>query len=175
MKKFSLFKKEQESIVRPEYELSIPIRDLKEHMVHEFDRARSLVEENRMKDELIEQFREDELKHKASMVLVDEYRNRLDIQANEFESLKEKYDKQLELRRSVEEEKNTLIIRQDIMQGKLDNVDSHIESVSKDKVERFCEDLINEVKLSLSLVKGNVSKSKFQEILNDSIVKGEIK
>lgn len=174
MKKFSLFKKDQKEIVQPEYELSIPIRDLKEHMVHEFDRARSLVEENRMKDELIEQFREDELKHKASMVLVDEYRNRLDIQANEIESLKEKYAKQLELRRAVEEEKNTLIIQKNIMRSRVDDVDSHIENVSKEKINQFCVDLLNDVELSLSLVKGNVSKTKFYDILNDSIKKEKL-
>ena len=175
MRIFNLFNKNNhQEVIEEKQELTIPVRDLKTHMVNEFNRARSLIEEIKVKDEVINQFEEDELKHNATMVLVDEYRNRLDYQDNEIELLKQKLDEQTEIRRSIEEENNTLIIQKSIMQSRVDDVDSHIESVSKEKINQFCVDLLNDVELSLSLVKGNVSKTKFYDILNYSIKKEKL-
>lgn len=170
MSKFKIFnKKSQLENVEPNTEISIPVRDLKTHMVNEFERARELVNDLKIKNTMIEQYRENELKHNAALVLVDEYKKRIDYQAEEISTLQRKYDEQIKLRRSIEEDKNTLIIHKDIMQEKIDNNDINNELVFKDRIDQFCINLLEEVDSSLSVVKGNVSKIKFQELLIDAI------
>lgn len=71
---------------------SVPIRDIKEYLVDEFDKSRSLEEQLIEKEEKIDALKITENKYKATLATLDEYSKRLEKKDNRIEEVKRKVE-----------------------------------------------------------------------------------
>lgn len=134
--------------------VTVDVRDIKEYLVKEYDRAKTLVKTIEEKDERIEVLEEIELKYGAAMATLQEYSDRLDKN-------KEQLAKKEERIRDLKEENKTL--KSNINDYK---IQLSRASLTKDELKR---DVFNETKSKIAAVfmehKGNLSKSKALELI----------
>lgn len=145
--------------------LSIPVRDIKQYLVDEFDRSRELelsIEQYELKEE--EHFKT-KTKYDATLVVVEEYKNRNEYLEDLLESQKQKYKVKLKEFSALEEEKNDLRIKLIDVDNRLNETDKFIVDGVNDRVLKIgaaFEDVV-------ASHKGNLSKQTAINYLNDVI------
>lgn len=162
----SIFKKKSEIIPsenQPEItELrNIPVRDIKSYLVQEFERANRLNEEiERMKERELNQYRPLQAQLDASLVLIDEYKNRLEHTEKKCEKLEKALFVAKDEADAEREKRHDLVIR-------LEQIGKEAKEIRTNIIHALAPLLSAELSRQILEVKGNLSKSKAREIVTE--------
>lgn len=136
---------------------SVPIRDIKEYLIEEFDKSKSLEEQLLEKEEQIDALKITENKYKATLVTLDEYSYRLKKKDNQASELKRKIElkqkeiddlnetvNDLKINAYKKEEFRAIVaneIRQDLANLLLQKIDNHSGVLPKPLIKEWLEDI----------------------------------
>lgn len=125
----------------------VPVPDIKEYLVKEYERVQKLKLINEGLEQQVEKAREIELKYNATLVTLDEYSKRLERAEREVKSWKEAYNRARQDVKSANDEINSYKIQ------------FNEAAITKAEIER---EIVDEVKTGIILkingCKGNLSK-----------------
>lgn len=161
----SIFKKKNETVpiveMQPEEtELkSIAVRDIKAYLVEEFKRANDLnAELEEMKEKELNEYRPLQAKLDAALVLLDEYKERLEKAERKCSDLERKLFVAKDEVDAEREKKHNFQIR-------LEKIGKDVEAIRKNTIYALAPILSRELSEQIVSVKGNLSKSKAREIV----------
>lgn len=147
--------------------LTIPVRDIKQYLVDEFDRSRDLQDSIEAYERKEEEYYKTKMKYDATLVVVEEYKERNDYLEDRLHDQKLRYEDKLRELTAIEEEKNDLRIRIVSLENKLKEIDKVIdEGVNKQLLE-----LSAVFKTTIENHRGNLSKKLALEYLKDGVEK----
>lgn len=146
----NIFKKNKKMDLVPKKEVSdaivVAVPDIKEYLVREYERVNDLKLINEGLEQQLELAKETEMKYRASLVTLDEYRKRLKSSEDEIDRLKSVIkNKNDEVRRAMDEVYSYKIKFNDAAITK-----SEIEAEVIDEVKADIISMINSVKGNLS-------------------------
>lgn len=165
---------------------TIEVRDLKSYLVTEFEERKTLEEVIQSKDNLIEDLRNYKHLHDAALVMIDEYKSRLD---SKDEKIKELHISNHEVRAQVDdviEQRNTLTIQlnnltranNDISKQYYDLSESIDEQIEKrylieidSEISRIVDQIENIMTNRVNWHKGHLTKVKMHEYINEAVEK----
>lgn len=136
-------------------EIIVPVPDIKEYLVREYERVNILKLTNASLERQLEEARETELKYKATLVTLDEYSKRLKLSESEIE-------KQKQLTKTARQELRNAMDEVNSYKIKFNNA-----AITKAEVEK---EVIEETKAAIvsiiSKQKGNLSRKAICEIIS---------
>lgn len=136
---------------------TVQVRDIKEYLVDEYKRSQDLLRTNEYLKSQLQVAEEIKLKYDAALVTLDEYKNRIDkhdraMKSKDSELLQSQMDKN-----ALRDELNDYKIR--FSRASITKEEIR-EEVIKEVKEQIIKDIMEH--------KGNLSKSKVVEIINES-------
>ena len=151
---FGLFKK-QVPVAAEETQLAtVQVRDIKQYLVDEYKRAKDLCAINENLKEKLEAAEETNLKYKAALVTLDEYRSRLEVHEKQLQEKDRKIESLKEEKARINDQLNDCKI---IMQR---------AAITKEAIQ---SEIIAEIKSAIchgiAIHRGNLSKEKAIEIV----------
>lgn len=166
---------------KEESSVSVPIRDIKQHLVSEFERTKQLELILESRNVRIEALEEIEIEYTGSLVLLDQYKERLDTQAETMTNLHSQIEKLKEARLQAVEKKNDALIAYNIHNEKLSEYKVRLEKNEQRFDSKLSDQVAKDVKEQMSIItstirrnignkvlnhKGNISKHKVIEIID---------
>lgn len=152
IKKFSIKKENQLQ--------TIPVRDLKDFLIKDFEQIRCDEIEIANLKERVEQLEKTEIKYKATLITLEEYEKRISREKEKSRKLEDKIDGLKEDNKKLEEAKNNCIIREKQAIAKIEDCKDVI-------LNDYKEELIKTIKDT----KGNLSKKNICEIIKETFSK----
>jgi len=153
----SWFNKKEEIIPVPQNELIIPVPDIKQYLVQEYEKVRQLETYTRELEAQLEEAEALQHKYDAAMVVLDEYKNRLTRVEADLRFQKER-------NKMIKEENNQ--IRDDLNSYKLK---FNQAALVKEDIEK---EIVSETKAKLAAAvteyKGNLSKTKIIQLIQEA-------
>ena len=135
----------------------IPVRDLKEYLIKDFEQIQqNEVEISKLKDR-IDELEKIEIKYKATLITLEEFDTRIAREKENVIKIETKYTQLKEEMKKLEEQKNNCIIREKQALDKINNVKDVI-------LKEYREKLIFHIQNS----KGTLSKKKVCEIIENN-------
>ena len=154
MKLKDIFKNKNELVVKKQKIQTIPIRDLKEYLVKDFEQIQQdEIEISRLKDR-IDELEKIEIKYKATLITLEEFDGRVAREKDKIIKLEEKINGYKEEIKKLEEQKNNCIIREKQALDKINNVEGTIINEYKTKLITYIQQ-----------TKGTLSKKRVCEII----------
>ena len=139
MKIPQIFKKKNELAAQNQEMQTIPVRDLKEYLVKDFEQIQQdEIEISNLKDR-VEELEKIEIKYKATLITLEEFDSRITREKDKVIKLEEKNEKLKEEIKKLEEQKNNCIIREKQALDKINNIRGTI-------IIEYRKKLIDEIK-----------------------------
>lgn len=148
MKKFNL------TIIKPKYKKNIPIADLKQHLVNEFDLNKTLQNQVYELEDKITKASEFEIKYNLSLVTLEEYKNRIKQKNDREQQLQENIKNLKEEIKKLNYELNDLIIKDK-------NREKYIKNIEKNLRKEISKNLEEQIKQ----LKGHIKKDDILKML----------
>lgn len=149
-----VFKRKNELVVKNQEIQTIPVRDLKEYLVKDFEQIQQdEIQISRLKDR-IDELEKIEIKYKATLITLEEFDSRISREKDKVIKLEEKNNKFKEEIKELEEQKNNCIIREKQALDKINNVKDTILSEYKELLIYHIQE-----------TKGTLSKKRVCEII----------
>jgi len=147
---------------------NIAVRDVKAYLVQEFERANKLNEElERMKEKELNEYRPLQAQLDASLVLIDEYKRRLEQTEQKCEKLEKELFAAKDEADTEREKQNDLVI-------KLEQIGKEAKAIRGNIIRTLAPLLSAKLSRQILEVKGNLSKSKAREIVTESCSETEL-
>lgn len=152
----NIFKRKNELVVTNQEIQTIPVRDLKDYLVKDFEQIQqNEVEISNLKDR-VDELEKIEIKYKATLITLEEFDIRVAREKGKTIKLEEKNKNLKEEIKRLEEQKNNYIIREKQALDKINNVKDTIQNEYKEK-------LISQIENT----KGTLSKKRVCEIIEN--------
>ena len=152
-------KKEKDELkVRKNEIQTIPVRDLKEYLIKDFQQIQeNEITISHLKDR-IEELEKIELKYKATLITLEEFDTRTGREKEKIIKLEEKINNYKEEIKNLTEQKNDCIIREKQALEKVNNVRKNVINDYKEKLVTY-----------INSRKGTLSKKRICEIIESEL------
>lgn len=144
----------------PRKKISIP--DIKQYLVEEFNNTSQLQKEVYKLQDDLKKCAETEVKYQATLLTLDEYRNRVKEKEARIKKLDNDIEKLQEELKAEKELKNSKILEYKKLNEVYNKLNSKFEKESINKAKLMVKEKIKEIQD----LKGNISKQKIIDILN---------
>lgn len=152
-----LFGRKETSLVVKEQPVVVSVPDIKEYLVNEYERVDKLRQKNEYLELKLEEARETKDKYDATLVILDEYKKRLERAEQSLEREKQKVEVARKETAEVKDEINSYkIILHDAALTKEELTDEIVSEFKSNLVENF------------NKIKGNLSKNIVTKIINET-------
>ena len=143
----NIFKRKTELAVNQGNEILVPVPDIKDYLVKEYERVNALKLENERLEQLLAESEEIKLKYSAAMVTLKEYSDRLEQATRKMEDKNFRIEKSKEELRKANDAVNSYKI-------KLNET-----AITKEEItEEIIEEVKSEIIAMVNMFKGNLSK-----------------
>lgn len=151
--------KEEFNII-PKKKISIP--DIKQYLVEEFNNTNKLQKEVYKLQDDLRKCAETEVKYQATLLTLDEYKQRLIEKDKRIEKLNNDIKTLEQSLKNEKEKKNTKILEYKKLETMYRKLNSNIEKETAKKAKQLLKEKIN----IIQELKGNISKKSVIDILN---------
>ena len=133
---------------------TVQVRDIKQYLLDEYERSKQLYEQNQNLKKKLAEAEEVKVKYDATLVTLDEYKNRLDRYEKEFADYEKEFQRCRQETEDVRDELNNYKI-------KFQRASITKEELRAEAVNDIKRDIVKEIMEH----KGNLSKTKAVEIV----------
>lgn len=133
---------------------TVQVRDIKQYLLDEYERSKQLYEQNQILKVKLQESEEVKVKYDATLVTLDEYKNRLDRYEKEFADYDKEFQKCRQETENVRDELNNYKIK------------FQRASITKEELRaKAIHDIKRDIVKAIMEHKGNLSKTKAVDIV----------
>lgn len=148
----------------------IEVRDVKQHLVNQFNYVHELESEIKELKEKIDLAEEVKFKYDAALVTLDEFDNRLKSKENHIKELNAKISLLKEEKKKVIDDKNTCIIKLNQLGRTKEEIEEKLQSECEEYTKEKVNFTLTIIKNVLMNKKGTLTKSYVKEIIEKELM-----